>query len=1012
MQALSSKPEPGFSNGVSRHPGTKRSTGRLARPQALDSASIDAAAPLLSHLPLVLANVPQVALPCSMMQCGDVVHRSTLDLVLRGEQLGPDWRAFVLLGAVGAYLFAPPGVLPGAFDTYVLARQRGRVYTKDDIILGRKLATGGFGTVFRGEMKMEDGSTTSVIVKKAKEFGQAEAWMNERLMRLPGKHAAEFVAAFDESFVDEGAAAVQGAGRPRVAARSKGPLDNAVWLVWKYEGDNTLFDMMESKDFPYNLEPVLLDRELRLPKGTARKGVTIRLVMKQLLGALSAAHSTGIVHRDVKPQNCIVSEADKKVKLIDLGAAADLRVGINYVPNEYLLDPRYAPPQQYVMSTQTPRPPPAPVAAFLSPILWQMEHPDRFDMRLEGLRYDLNAWRVEEEQRRKGGMKPEMAWGFELLDEDGGAGWQLLCDLMAFKPADRITAAAALESPFLTGGAAAPLAASRSAINNAGRAVTNALNASNIMAGFSDAATGADRGSLTEAQLQQELGLEQPAPMASRRASTTISWWQDRQNEQRRSLQARRGQNGGTGGTSGTSGTSSPRAATPALLTPKPRAGSGSPVPRELPGVAAKAGSPANRVNGARAVAGRGAARLPSPRPSAAAAAAAARVFSTVGSSSDESEGEESDMEGGSMDGEDMGRGGRQLVAAGQREQGGLASWISGFNKKRAVQGQQEGLDGQCSAGAAGGSGRAVHFREKQEGLEGQCSAGAAGGFGRAVHFREKEGLEGQCRKGGGGSGRVVEHWSNRMGKEGRAAGVIRQLVTAACTGVRRGHDHCMVRLAGRKHTYPTHTLAGVPSRRPSCSRSWAWSSQHPWPRDAQAPLSAGGKTDRTSSADRSRPVADRTVAQGAPAAPVAPPHLAHPPLPSSLPSHEQAAAAPCLENSSGLLPRQGHPQIVSTEHAVAKVSALFAGLAGAVAGRGAARSPSPRPSAGAAAAAARVFSTVGSSSDESEGEESDMEGGSMDGEDMGRGGRQLVAAGQREQGGLASWISGFNKKR
>lgn len=32
------------------------------------------------------------------------------------------------------------------------------------------------------------------------------------------------------------------------------------------------------------------------------------------------------------------------------------------------------------MSTQTPRPPPAPVAAFLSPVLWVMERPDRFDM--------------------------------------------------------------------------------------------------------------------------------------------------------------------------------------------------------------------------------------------------------------------------------------------------------------------------------------------------------------------------------------------------------------------------------------------------------------------------------------------------------------------------------------------------------------------------------------------------------------------------------------------------------
>lgn len=36
----------------------------------------------------------------------------------------------------------------------------------------------------------------------------------------------------------------------------------------------------------------------------------------------------------------------ERVVLIDLGAAADLRIGINYSPNEYLLDPRYAPPQQ------------------------------------------------------------------------------------------------------------------------------------------------------------------------------------------------------------------------------------------------------------------------------------------------------------------------------------------------------------------------------------------------------------------------------------------------------------------------------------------------------------------------------------------------------------------------------------------------------------------------------------------------------------------------------------------
>ena len=72
----------------------------------------------------------------------------------------------------------------------------------------------------------------------------------------------------------------------------------------------------------------------------------------QVLQALRACHRTGIVHRDIKPQNVILSEPEARAKLIDLGAAADLRVGINYVPNEFLLDPRYAPPEQYIMSTQ------------------------------------------------------------------------------------------------------------------------------------------------------------------------------------------------------------------------------------------------------------------------------------------------------------------------------------------------------------------------------------------------------------------------------------------------------------------------------------------------------------------------------------------------------------------------------------------------------------------------------------------------------------------------------------
>lgn len=48
----------------------------------------------------------------------------------------------------------------------------------------------------------------------------------------------------------------------------------------------------------------------------------------------------------MKPLNVIASERDGRLKLIDLGAAADLRTGTNYTPEESILDPMYCPPEQ------------------------------------------------------------------------------------------------------------------------------------------------------------------------------------------------------------------------------------------------------------------------------------------------------------------------------------------------------------------------------------------------------------------------------------------------------------------------------------------------------------------------------------------------------------------------------------------------------------------------------------------------------------------------------------------
>jgi hypothetical protein len=58
----------------------------------------------------------------------------------------------------------------------------------------------------------------------------------------------------------------------------------------------------------------------------------------------------------------------------DLGG----QIGINYVPQEYLLDPRYCAPERFIMSTSTPNAPPLIVAALLSPVLWSLNRPDRY----------------------------------------------------------------------------------------------------------------------------------------------------------------------------------------------------------------------------------------------------------------------------------------------------------------------------------------------------------------------------------------------------------------------------------------------------------------------------------------------------------------------------------------------------------------------------------------------------------------------------------------------------------
>ena len=52
--------------------------------------------------------------------------------------------------------------------------------------------------------------------------------------------------------------------------------------MWQYEGDFTLYDLMQRKDWPYNLEPLLFGQSLDGPRTAQRRAASLRVVMQQV----------------------------------------------------------------------------------------------------------------------------------------------------------------------------------------------------------------------------------------------------------------------------------------------------------------------------------------------------------------------------------------------------------------------------------------------------------------------------------------------------------------------------------------------------------------------------------------------------------------------------------------------------------------------------------------------------------------------------------------------------------
>lgn len=101
--------------------------------------------------------------------------------------------------------------------------------------------------------------------------------MNERLMRAAPGQFAEFVTAFEESVSPKQKAKLKSRNEPI-------PL----WLVWKFEGDYTLWNLMLKKEFPYNVEELIFGEELNLPRGAQRSLITIKAIMLEVRSSFEA----------------------------------------------------------------------------------------------------------------------------------------------------------------------------------------------------------------------------------------------------------------------------------------------------------------------------------------------------------------------------------------------------------------------------------------------------------------------------------------------------------------------------------------------------------------------------------------------------------------------------------------------------------------------------------------------------------------------------------------------------
>ena len=418
----------------------------------------------------------------------DVVGLATLHPTIEGG---------LRLVVIYYLLFARPSPLVGALDYYVLrplSKLTGAKFSENDFTIRDRLGNGNYGQVYEGLRTQKNGVPDLKTRELTPEQKQRRVVLKKTNLDREGIRrnflgAGTMARGAAETGVVEDYLCSRMAAHPLVKPYMAEYLGSLIaetfqgnftlgsqWLVWKFETDSTLGDALGGMlgAFPESLGPLVLGQRkseaLAESDPVKRDALVIKAVMAKLFKAMEKMHSLGIVHRDIKPDNILITQQGG-VKIIDFGAACDMSTGINFNPLYGMLDPRYSAPEEVIMPKTFPSAPVPLLAALAAPIAWQYGRPDLFDtysagivmlqMAVPQLRsqqgqrgfnqalaqcdYDLARWRNASVMAQR--------CDFELLDRQGGAGWDLVCRLVREKNQynrGRLSASGALRHRYFT----------------------------------------------------------------------------------------------------------------------------------------------------------------------------------------------------------------------------------------------------------------------------------------------------------------------------------------------------------------------------------------------------------------------------------------------------------------------------------------------------------------------------------------------------------------------------------